>query len=255
MRKSVGVVPVVMLLLATLLVAGCTKTRVIPTRDAARTVERDGATAVVRRGDTLYGIAFRNGLDYRDVAAWNGIGPPYTIYPGQRLRLTGPRGAGGRTVATTRTPPPPSRPTTGTSTRPQPPAGGSSPPPAASHLGWTWPAQGTLVGTFAAGDPTRQGIDIAGQRGDPVRAAADGVVVYSGSGLVGYGELVIVKHDESWLSAYGHNRARLVQEGARVKAGQQIAEMGRTGADRDMLHFEIRHDGKPVDPLRYLPRR
>ena len=112
-----------------------------------------------------------------------------------------------------------------------------------------------MIGTFSGGDPTRQGIDIAGKRGDPVRAAADGVVVYSGSGLVGYGELIIVKHDESWLSAYGHNRARLVAEGAKVRAGQQIAEMGRTGADRDMLHFEVRFDGKPVDPLRYLPKR
>jgi lipoprotein NlpD len=88
-----------------------------------------------------------------------------------------------------------------------------------------------------------------------VRAAADGVVVYSGSGLVGYGELIIVKHDEQWLSAYGHNRARLVNEGQRVRAGEQIAEMGRSGAARDMLHFEIRYDGRPQDPLSYLPRR
>jgi lipoprotein NlpD len=112
-----------------------------------------------------------------------------------------------------------------------------------------------VAGTFSSGDPTRQGIDIAGKAGVPVRAAADGVVVYSGSGLVGYGELVIVKHNDQWLSAYGHNRARLVNEGALVKAGQQIAEMGRSGASRDMLHFEIRYNGKPVDPLRYLPAR
>ncbi|NZA27051.1 peptidoglycan DD-metalloendopeptidase family protein, partial [Luteimonas sp. SJ-92] len=111
------------------------------------------------------------------------------------------------------------------------------------------------VARFAAGDPTRQGIGIAGSGGQPVRAAGDGVVVYSGSGLVGYGELIIVKHDEQWLSAYGHNRARLVNEGERVRAGQQIAEMGRSGAARDMLHFEIRHNGRPVDPLGYLPRR
>jgi len=94
-----------------------------------------------------------------------------------------------------------------------------------------------------------------GNAGAPVRAAADGVVVYSGSGLVGYGELVIVKHNEQWLSAYGHNRARLVNEGQVVKAGQQIAEMGHSGAARDMLHFEIRYNGKPVDPLSYLPKR
>ena len=112
-----------------------------------------------------------------------------------------------------------------------------------------------MVASFANGDPTRQGVDIAGSSGQPVRAASDGVVVYSGSGLVGYGELVIVKHNEQWLSAYGHNRARLVNEGQVVKAGQQIAEMGRSGASRDMLHFEIRYNGKPVDPQQYLPRR
>ena len=114
---------------------------------------------------------------------------------------------------------------------------------------------GAVVATFAGGDPTRQGIDIAGKAGQPVRASADGVVVYSGSGLVGYGELVIVKHNDQWLSAYGHNRARLVNEGQVVKAGQQVAEMGRSGASRDMLHFEIRYNGKPVDPQQYLPKR
>jgi lipoprotein NlpD len=120
---------------------------------------------------------------------------------------------------------------------------------------WAWPAAGQLVGRYAVGDPTRQGIDIAGSAGQTVAAAADGVVVYSGSGLVGYGELVIIKHSDVWLSAYGHNRKRLVSEGERVRAGQQIAEMGRSGASRDMLHFEIRQNGKPVDPLVHLPRR
>ena len=130
-----------------------------------------------------------------------------------------------------------------------------APAPVASSLAWQWPAQGSVVGTYAAGDPTRQGVDIAGKEGQPVRAAADGVVVYSGAGLVGYGELIIIKHDEHWLSAYGHNRARLVNEGRRVKAGDVIAEMGHSGAARDMLHFEIRLDGKPVDPERSLPPR
>ena len=112
-----------------------------------------------------------------------------------------------------------------------------------------------MIGTYASGDATRQGIDIAGSSGQAVRVAADGTVVYSGAGLVGYGELIIVKHDEQWLSAYGHNRKRLVNEGQIVKAGQQIAEMGRSGASRDMLHFEIRHNGKPVDPQGYLPKK
>lgn len=242
------------MVLALALLASCSNARVIPERDASRPVSREGATTIVRRGDTLYGIAFRNGLDYRDVAAWNGIRSPYTIYPGQRLRLSGSGGARATAPVATRPARQPDRRPPATAATPRPPV---ATPPAgpASHLRWSWPAEGQLINRFAAGDPTRQGIDIAGKRGDPVRAAADGVVVYSGAGLVGYGELVIVKHDESWLSAYGHNRSRLVAEGARVRAGQQIAEMGRTGADRDMLHFEIRRDGKPVDPLRHLPAR
>jgi lipoprotein NlpD len=122
-------------------------------------------------------------------------------------------------------------------------------------VSWRWPTDGQILNRFTAGDPTRQGVDITGKGGQPVRAAGDGIVVYSGSGLVGYGELVIVKHDEQWLTAYGHNRSRKVNEGERVRAGQQIAELGRTGAARDMLHFEIRYNGKPVDPLTYLPAR
>ncbi|MBN8481300.1 MAG: peptidoglycan DD-metalloendopeptidase family protein, partial [Xanthomonadales bacterium] len=121
--------------------------------------------------------------------------------------------------------------------------------------GWRWPADGARISAYVAGDPTRQGIDIAGKPGDPVRAAADGEVVYSGNGLIGYGELVIVKHTPALLSAYGHNRRRLVQEGDKVKAGQQIAEMGSSSASRDMLHFEIRRNGKPVDPAAFLPPR
>jgi lipoprotein NlpD len=235
-----------------------------------------GATAQVRRGDTLYGIAFRNGIDVRDLAEWNSLSAPYTIYPGQRLRLY-PRDGSSSTVtrpAATETRPTspsttaapgttattPTKPatvpatTTPTTTLPAPkPAPVASAP--ASDIRWRWPADGALLSRFVGGEPTKQGIDIAGASGASVKAAADGVVVYSGAGLVGYGELVIIKHNDAWLSAYGHNRARLVNEGAIVKAGQQIAVMGRTGAPRDMLHFEIRHNGKPVDPLLYLPKR
>ncbi len=206
-----------------------------------------GATVVVQRGQNVYRIATENGLTSLDLAIWNDIGPPYTIYPGQRLRLY----PGGQTGVAVR--PGVTAPRSSSSARPQ----ATSPvvQPVASSFAWHWPADGGVVETFASGDPTRQGVDIAGKSGQPVRAAADGVVVYSGSGLVGYGELVIVKHSEQWLSAYGHNRARLVNEGQAVKAGQQIAEMGRSGAARDMLHFEIRYNGKPVDPQQYLPRR
>jgi len=111
------------------------------------------------------------------------------------------------------------------------------------------------VSRYVGGDPTRQGINVAGKAGQPVFAAAEGEVVYSGAGLIGYGELVIIKHSDVFLSAYGHNRKRLVSEGQRVAAGQQIAEMGRSGAARDMLHFEIRRSGKPIDPLPLLPGR
>ena len=233
---------------------------------------------VVQRGDTLFGIAFRHGVDHRDIARWNRLESPNLIYPGQRLALTGPaaeprpaatpapaeppRG----TITSGRPPPasgvtapdapPPARPAAAPAPAPARPA--TTPPPTAGGTGpvvWRWPTDGQLLTTFSAGDPTRQGVDIVGSAGQAVVAAADGEVVYSGAGLVGYGELIIIKHSDAWLSAYGHNRKRLVTEGQRVKAGQQIAEMGRSGASRDMLHFEIRRNGRPTDPLPLLPRR
>ena len=207
-----------------------------------------GATLVVRRGQNVYRIATENGLTALDLAIWNDIGSPYTIYPGQRLRLY-PGSQTGTAVKPGTPAPRPSAPVPSRTT------GTSVVVPTASNVAWRWPADGAVVASFTSGDPTRQGVDIAGKAGQPVHAASDGVVVYSGSGLVGYGELVIVKHDDHWLSAYGHNRARLVNEGQVVKAGQQIAEMGRSGASRDMLHFEIRYNGKPVNPQQYLPKR
>ncbi len=219
-----------------------------------------GATYEVQKGDTVYHIATTNGITPLDLALWNDIPPPYTIHPGQRVRLYPRNGKA--------PPPPPS--TTATTVpapRPAPPSPSPSsspvptPPPApttrptAGNLAWRWPADGQVISTYLAGEPTRQGLDIAGSAGQPVRAASDGVVVYSGAGLVGYGELIIIKHNSEWLSAYGHNRKRMVTEGQRVTAGQQIAEMGRTAAPRDMLHFEIRFDGKPVDPQLYLPKK
>ena len=204
-----------------------------------------GATQVVQKGDTVYRIATTNGITALDLALWNNIPPPYIIHPGQRLRLYP-----GGSVATI---PPPRTPVKQATSRP------SKPPPSVvapvASLAWRWPADGALLSTYQSGNPTRQGIDIAGNAGDAVRAAADGTVVYSGSGLVGYGELIIVKHNDQWLSAYGHNRKRLVSEGATVKVGQQIGELGSTGAARNMLHFEIRLNGKPVDPQLYLPRK
>jgi lipoprotein NlpD len=277
-----------------------------------------GGSYRVVKGDTLYSIAFRNRVDYRSLAAWNGIDQSYTIWPGQVLRLS-PPGAGGQhgagvataaqasvaahaagqaqhaapppaasapvfeNVATTPAAPasaassPHPAPAPAASRAPAAPAGAvaaasvapaasapPSPPPAApvpagssrssGGVAWRWPADGQLIKRFQSGDAI-PGIEIAGKAGDPVRAAADGTVVYSGNGLVGYGELIIIKHNDSLLSAYGHNRKRLVQEGQKVSAGQQIAEMGSTGATRDELQFQIRLNGNPVDPLGYLPGR
>ena len=211
-------------------------------------VAQPGKSVRVQRGDTIYALARIHNITPADLVAWNNISNPSTIYPGQVIRLY-PQGAGGGRAPTT------------VVTAPRPSGGGAAaaPAPAAapvrSNISWRWPADGAVVGRFVAGETTKQGVDIAGTSGQAVKSAADGVVVYSGAGLVGYGELIIVKHNEQWLSAYGHNRKRLVNEGQSVKAGQQIAEMGRTGANRDMLHFEIRYNGKPVDPQQYLPAR
>jgi lipoprotein NlpD len=199
-------------------------------------------TYTVHKGETLYAIAHRYGLNYRRVAAWNGIHHPYTIYPGQRIRLRAPTSAASHR----------NRPSAGsTKTR-------ASPPPAREvrsvdgrGLKWLWPTQGQVIGTYWQG---RKGIDIAGRAGQPVRAAAPGRVVYSGSGLKGYGQLIIINHDRGYLTAYAHNRRLLVQEGEQVRAGQDIAELGDSGTNRAKLHFEIRRNGKPVDPLRYLPK-
>jgi lipoprotein NlpD len=274
-----------------------------------------GGSYRVARGDTLYSIAFRNGVDFRDLAQWNGIAAPYTIWPGQLLSLsadgktTRSHPAGGAAGGVTRVVPPSPAPAAASATSaaslpaapvfapvppPRPPvtkpsqatvpavgastavvvpvagapagvAVGMRPPVAPSALpagasrqmggvNWRWPAQGTLLKGYQGGEAV-PGIEIGGNPGDPVRAAADGVVVYSGNGLVGYGELVIIKHNDTFLSAYGHNRKRLVKEGQRVTAGQPIAEMGSTGASRTELEFQIRKDGNPVDPLSYLPPR
>ncbi len=204
---------------------------------------------VVRKGETLYSIAWQYGLDYRTMAARNGIRPPYTIYPGQRLKVKAIRQASKSAKSVTKPPAAKgSRAGTGKTTARQAPAR-----TAPVRLHWQWPVRGKVIRRFEAGDPRRQGIDIAARAGTPVRAAAAGKVVYSGNGLRGYGNLVIIKHNDIWFSAYAHNRRIRVRENDEVKAGQTIADMGSTGTNRVELHFEIRRNGKPVDPLRYLP--
>jgi lipoprotein NlpD len=191
----------------------------------------------VKPGDTLYSIAFEAGVDYRDLAAWNGIEFPDRIRSGQRLRLSAPVPAPPANTA-----PPQFRPPALKAVEPE------------AGIKWSWPAEGTVVQEFG-GVASNRGVEIAGREGTPVRAAAPGRIVYAGSGLRGYGELIIVKHNETYLSAYAHNRRLLVREGQTVKAGQTIAEMGATGVTQVKLHFEIRRRGVPVDPLTFLPRR
>lgn len=357
-KRNVATTKGVAVGMAILLLAGCASTPPAPVEDialdgrpplapvaAVRSPRSASAIAThkVLAGDTLYSIAFKAGLDYRELARINRIESPFRIYVGQELKLGDEPPASGVAVAAlpaasapatvtalpessrktppapnasvdpravrsatppsnerlpTAPPPPPSRPplnsVAAAASAPPAIAPVPTPPPApatasvpasdpvavppktgalapganttavatpgpstpvlnAGGVSWRWPASGKIVGTFVAGDQTRQGVDIAGSAGAAVAAAADGTVVYSGNGLLGYGELVIVKHSTSFLSAYGHNRKRLVKEGEAVRAGQTIAEMG--GSNREMLHFEIRRNGKPVNPLEYLPAR
>ncbi len=214
----------------------------------------------VKPGDRLYRIALENGQNYRDIARWNNIQNPDQIEVGQVLRVKPPAGDTGTPL------PPPvasTPPSNGSSPAAVPPA--VVPPPATSSnatapsavssgaLQLSWPAAGTVIGHFD--DSKNKGVNIGGKVGDAVFAAGAGKVVYSGAGLRGYGNLVIIKHDGTFLTAYAHNSKLLVKEGDSVTRGQKIAEMGNSDADRVMLHFEVRKDGKPVDPEKYLPPR
>jgi lipoprotein NlpD len=261
-------------------------------------------TYIVKRGDTLFGIALDHGHDYKDVAAWNNIDKPDRISVGQALRMSPPAGAAVAYASAQASPvvPPQSiemRPLAlgsggASAGAPAPSASGAaknfpktgkepyseqaanagrkpdaqiakvepkpeSNPDAApapggneeERLDWGWPAQGKTIALFS--EATNKGVDIAGKLGDPVIASASGKVVYSGTGLRGYGKLIIIKHSANYLSAYAHNNNILVKEGQAVVKGQKIAEVGSTDADQPKLHFEIRRQGKPVDPLKYLP--
>ena len=195
---------------------------------------------VVKKGDTLYGLAQQYQVSARQLASINGLESPYMIKPGQTLKLKAP-GTGTTRPATA--PKAKSKTTARTAL-----------PNDKKDLRWQWPVQGKLITTFKSNKSGRKGIDIAGNEGKPVKAAAAGKVVYSGNGLISYGNLVIIKHNRKYLSAYAHNRKLVVKEGDMIKAGQKIAELGKTGADSPRLHFEIRKNGKPVNPLKYLPR-
>jgi len=206
----------------------------------------------VQPGETLYSISWRYGLDYREVAGWNRIQSPYTIYNGQLLRVT-PPADGSRARDGVPVPPAPhaapviQRPSAAPLIRPSPTGFAAAP------IKWQWPVQGRVVQTFSKTNLVRKGIDIGGRPGEPIRAAAAGSVVYAGSGLLNYGKLIILKHNDNYLSAYAYNRALLVKEGDTVAVGQHIADMGSKAGGDAMLHFEIRYDGRPINPLKYLP--
>lgn len=222
----------------------------------------------VKQGDTLIRIGLESGQSWKDIARWNNLDNPNLIEVGQVLRVLPPAPAsqavasdtGVVTRPVTSSPVAPGAAST-TASVAMPPASGSKPAAAATapaaagddELGFIWPASGALISGFD--DVRNKGLDIAGKAGDPVLAAADGRVVYAGSGLRGYGNLVILKHNNTFLTAYAHNQTLLVKEDQGVRKGQKIAEMGSTDADRVKLHFEIRRQGKPVDPSRYLPAR
>jgi lipoprotein NlpD len=214
-----------------------------PARDPAAVYYR------VQRGDTLYSIAWRYDLDYRTLASLNRMDPNTPIYPGQVLVLQSPNA---RAEPAGKGAPPAG------SGSPAAGASGRERQEAATAAGlprFRWATEGEVIGRFDPGRFDRQGIDIAGRRGQPVYAASDGRIVYSGNGLPDYGNLVIIKHNGTYLSAYAHNDRVHVKEGAYVKSGQRIADMGNTGTDRPKLHFQIRKNGHPVDPLKYLPKR
>lgn len=223
----------------------------------------------VQAGDTLYSIAWRLGVDYRALASWNGIKDPHHIVVGQVLKIPAPAKGAGELVTQAKRMPAAAlhpRPSTsplategGTSSArkvPAEPAAASAPPSPASNsaiTSWAWPADGKVSRSVSATGSI--GLEIRGQRGQTVRAANRGQVVYSGSGLRGYGQLLIIKHDDTFLSAYAHNDKLLVTEGQSVDRGQPVALMGDSGASEVMLHFEIRKGGKAVEPLQFLPKR
>ncbi|WP_298442686.1 peptidoglycan DD-metalloendopeptidase family protein [uncultured Ferrimonas sp.] len=311
-------IPRLLLVAALCSLIGCTASRPAPVATLDTTpVKRlpkgslTSSSYVVKKGDTLYSIAFAAGQDYRGLASRNGLPRDFTIYPGQRLKLkASPKKSNvshrSKTVAKTipktsvkptpkPTPKPQPKATSATAksahkpaqtTKPKPKptqkpkvdqpkpqryAGASSqtankvaststtvkkPPVLPSKVAkWQWPVRGKVIRSFSNAEQGNKGLDIVAAEGTPVTSSAAGRVVYAGNALRGYGQLVIIKHSDDYLSAYAHNRRILVKEKQQVRAGQKIAEVGHSDADRNMLHFEIRYQGKSVDPKRYLPRR
>ena len=274
-------------LLSAIVLSGCAnKNRPAPVEDRSPNAARAPAKMVasadnagkpgfysVKSGDTLIRIGMDNGQSWRDIARWNNIENPNLIETGQVLRVTPPEETGVvvRPVSSTNVVTSPAPANTASAPAPasntasvRPPASAANPSNASTPtnnlantdsaedtVSFQWPTRGNVLAGFD--EVKNKGIDIAGKAGDPVLAAADGKVVYAGSGLRGYGNLVILKHNNTYLTAYAHNQSLLVKEDQAIKRGQKIAEMGNSDADQVKLHFEIRRQGKPVDPAKYLP--
>ena len=258
--------------LVLLLVAGCNSTDLL--LDSGYNPRVNWGHHRVSEGETLYSIAMRYGWNYRRLAAANDIDPPYEIHPGQVIRFDveapdnfsrssggsgSPSSSGTASSSAGRASEPTEQPTGQSRSSSQGSRSNNAlqaSDEASSEIDWAWPHSGPIIAKYSSdGSDVNKGVDIGGDVGDPVRAAADGSVVYAGNGLLGYGNLIIVNHSETFLSAYAHNRKILVEEGQNVGQGDTIAEMGDSGADRTMLHFEIRRRGDPVNPMQYLPRR
>lgn len=251
------------ILIALLLLQGCSSAPYrAPVTDVSQPPPRKIHTHVVAPGETLYSIAWRYDLDYKSLAAANGVASGYTIYPGQIINLN---------ISNTTPPPKVLKKNPPAVVKKKVPAVVSTPPRSGNTSStvkkppevtttnwsgrWQWPCKCDVIASFHSNGGLHKGIDLKGDLGDSVLAAGAGQVVYAGDGLRGYGKLLIVKHSDKYLSAYAHNSRLLVKEGDVVAAGQKIAEMGSTGTDSVKLHFEVRYDGQPVNPLNYLPKK
>ncbi|MFT7561773.1 MAG: lipoprotein NlpD [Flavobacteriales bacterium] len=274
-RKFKVILKAIKLISITLLLSACARPTVQAPISSHRQPPSNKITShTVAPGETLYSIAWRYNLDYKELARINGIERNYTIYPGQTINFkrtsrkpkigavkpkTKPKT---NLPASTLTNPPVKTHTEVVTPKPaerlikRTPVV-KKPPlvvPKAGPVKWRWPIRGRVLTKFGGQSSLNKGVDIAGRMGESVYAAAAGTIVYSGDGLRGYGKLVIIKHNDKYLSAYAHNSKVLVKEGAIVKRGEVIAKVGASGSDSARLHFEIRYDGKPVDPLKYLPK-
>jgi len=262
-KSSASTLMLFSILIISCLLFSCSSNRIADVDERSRQAVYRGKTHRVVAGDTLFSIAWRYGVDLKKLAEFNGIKPPYTIYPAQQIKLD---------LRTSQTGPGVAQAASGSVGKAMPGVKGSAAQGRSENRTnkstnsknsdslhrspeWQWPASGKLLALYQGDSGLNKGIDLSGKLGEPVLAAASGRVVYAGSGLSGYGKLLIIKHNETFLSAYAHNDQLSVKEGDLVKAGQRIADMGSSGTDRVKLHFEIRSEGSPVDPLKYLPKR